>query len=197
MSYSPPKMTALDRLNSVEHHQKKLRKIHDSNTSKDFVLISSDGTNRRAHKTVLDKSSPFFGAGFRAGLNETELNQYEMPDINTETLDILLRFMYYDCTEGLKESARTVIVAADKYQMNDLKKSCEDILAAELSNGTAADLLLLADKVSAFVLKDGALHHIAVNFKAMEKSAEINKLSDAGNNLTREIFAAVARWGMK
>ena len=105
--------------------------------------------------------------------------------------------MYYDCTNGLKESARTVIVAADKYQMAELKKSCEDILVTELTDETAADLLLLADKVSASTLKDAALRYITGNVKAMVKSAEINKLSDAGNNLTREIFAAVARWGMK
>ena len=185
---------------SVEPLQKKLCEIYTSDVGKDFVLVSADGTQRRAHKAFLDKSSPFFKAMFQAGGKENKVGQCEMSDISTETLDILLRFMYHNCTEKLKESARTVIVAADKYQMADLKKSCEDTLVAELSNETATDLLLLADKVSASALKDTVLRYIAVNFKTMESSAEVDKLSHAvagDHNLLREIFAAIARWGIK
>ena len=59
-------------------------------------------------------------------------------------------------------------------------------------------MLLLADKVSASILKNAAIRHIGKNFKVIEGSAEIDKLSDAGNsNLVRGIFAAVARWGIK
>ncbi|GAU87847.1 hypothetical protein RvY_00643 [Ramazzottius varieornatus] len=100
-----------------------------------------------------------------------------MADVSISTLDTLIRCMYYQCTDKLKESAKDVLVAAN------LKETCEHILAEGITNETAIDLLILAEKVSAPILKDAALRYAGKNLRALH-SAE-------------EIFAAVARWGTK
>ncbi|GAV09017.1 hypothetical protein RvY_18623 [Ramazzottius varieornatus] len=131
---------------------------------------------------------------------ETETGRCELPDVSTETLDTLLHFMYYNCTKDLAstEHAEDVLVAADKYQMNDLKEACERILAVNLDEENGAELLVLADEVSAKYLKNAALRHIAVSLPVMENCSHLEKTGETAHmELVKEVLTAVGRWGVK
>ena len=199
IKYVPLEETDFNGTQTIEPLTRRLRQLYDTDVGKDFTIVSSAEEERQVHRAVLAISSPVLKAMIDSDLEETETGRCEMPDISTETLDTLVRFMYYNSTKDLesKQHARDVLVAADKYQMNDLKETCERILAADLKNENAIELLLLADKVTAKFLKNSALRHVAVNFRVMENAGQLKKIGeDSDKDQVQEIFRAVARWGV-
>lgn len=201
IEYLPSKLSTRDRMPPGEPLRKKLRGLMVAEVGKDYTLVSAEGHHRKVHRAVINNSSPFFSAMFQSGMKDSKAKRHVMPDVSTCTLDALIRYMYYQGTDKLKECAKDVLVAADKYLLGDLKEACEHILAEGITNETAIDLLILADKVSAPILKDAALRYAGKNLRALQSAGEMKKLMDDNNKmdgrLTEEIFAAVARWGTK
>ncbi|GAV07381.1 hypothetical protein RvY_17220-1 [Ramazzottius varieornatus] len=81
--------------------------MYESDIGRDFTLVSSEGAERHVHKAVLNASSSIFQRMFQANLAECRTGRCVIPDIDTQTLDFLLRYMYYGSLDGMVKKGRT------------------------------------------------------------------------------------------
>ncbi|CAL5041475.1 unnamed protein product [Urochloa decumbens] len=114
------------------------------------------GEDIAAHKCVLAARSLVFMAELFGDMKETASQSVVIEDMESEVFKALVQFIYTDTSPpeleeaGLEEDARTMaqhlIAAADRYGMERLKLICEEKVCGDISVGTAATLLVLAEQ---------------------------------------------------
>ena len=98
------------------------------------VNIVVGGQTIRAHKPILATCSPVFEAMFQAdGYKENTTNVINIEDLSASASGEMIRFIYTDQVEGLDQSAKDLLIAADKYLIDLLKSKCEAFLAQTMS----------------------------------------------------------------
>ena len=90
------------------------------------------------------------------------------PDVLTE----MLSFIYTGKTPNLDKLAEGLLAAADQYQIQQLKGSCENSLSSRLNVETCLSYLVLGDMYQAENLKRMSLNFIASNRKIVFKSKD-------------------------
>jgi len=76
-----------------------------------------------AHRSLLFVRSPVFAAMFASGMKESETGQVRIEDVNPDTFQRFLKFLY----TGMLEPSyvdRELFTVADKYQVETLMKLC-------------------------------------------------------------------------
>ena len=125
----------------------------------DFVVIGQDGTKFRCHKIVLASQSKVFHAMFSAqNMQEASQARVQITDIQPHTLAALLKYLYTGDFDGDQSSG--LLVAADKYDLQPLRQTCETHLIKSLTKDNVVDLILLADRHNAAGLKTAALEYV-------------------------------------
>ncbi len=91
-----------------------------------------------------------------------------------------MHFIYSGRTkESLtEESARPIIIAADKYDTKSLKKEGVRYLLTQIRADNAIDLLIWGHVHSAEKLKNAALNFVAENFKTIFETDEWQELTE-------------------
>lgn len=109
----------------------------------------------RGHKCILATRSAFFRNMFTSGMRETEDSVISVQDISLTTFQKLLEFIYSDqITDFVNtEQAIDVLVAANKYGLDRLKRLCEKYLVALIDLENVIELLYLSDLHQAMELK--------------------------------------------
>lgn len=98
---------------------------------KDSELHTSDGKILKCHRSVLAARSPVFEAMFASDMEEAK-GVVKINDFDSETINQMLRFVYWLKVEKLDDIVVDLIYAADKYQIQELKEICIDSLIANL-----------------------------------------------------------------
>ncbi|XP_014237850.1 uncharacterized protein LOC106659688 [Trichogramma pretiosum] len=125
----------------------------DKNLS-DVKLRSSCGKEIPAHRVVLAAASPVFKAMFSHDMVENKSQSVDMNDISYDAVVEMLRYIYTGSVKTQEFSLTTeVLTAADKYQLDDLKNKCEQILISTLSTENAINVLKVADKYNLSLMK--------------------------------------------
>ena len=146
-------------------------------------LIECGTKQFRCHKLILAGRSPVFQAMFRHNMTESLESKITIEDIDEATMEKALGYIYTGTVATLEDGTVSLLAAADKYDLGGLKALCEDSLAMTMNAGNVVDLLLLADKHNANLLKDyviryvsGSKTRISQNPENMEKLARNPKL---------------------
>ncbi len=111
------------------------------------VNFNVGGRELPAHKNILAARSTYFAAMFQHPMEEQSTNQVKIEDIDPEVFDQLLRFIYTGCVplDKLETMAAGLLIAADKYSMDELKMKCENYLLSQMSPDNCIILLLHGD----------------------------------------------------
>ncbi|KAF8777716.1 TD and POZ domain-containing protein 3 [Argiope bruennichi] len=119
-----------------------------------------------AHKSVLCARSSVFRAMLTTDMKEKILDGIQIEDLDDNTIDQLLLFLYTDVVEDLHwESAMKLYDAADRYDVQRLKNICSSFLIARVDTCNVSDLLHLADSHQDFSLKTAVENFITMNNK--------------------------------
>ncbi|CAN6200834.1 unnamed protein product [Urochloa humidicola] len=155
---APPAAVAPAMMMSDLHRH--LGELWRSQRGTDVTFLVS-GERIAAHKCVLAARSPVFMAELFGDMRETASESVVIEDMETEVFRALVRFIYTDTSPPeLEEAAGHVqeeedagttvaqhlIAAADRYGMERLKLICEEKVCGDISVGTAASLLVLAEQ---------------------------------------------------
>lgn len=124
------------------------------------VVLHVSGKEFCAQKAVLAARSPVFAAMFEHDTIERTQNRVDIPDVDPDVFRDLLQFIYTGRAPNLDDMAADLLVAADKYALDQLKALCEECLCSKLTVETAAELFFLADLHSAGLLKTCAMDFI-------------------------------------
>ncbi|KAL5006992.1 hypothetical protein ScPMuIL_015798 [Solemya velum] len=138
-------------------------------------LVGGKRQEVRAHKFILISRSPVFEARFCGPLAETQA-AIPIPDIEPETFQLLLRYMYYDA-DNLDTDSLRVLYAAKKYCVSKLAKICRDDLSKMINTENACQLLQQAHTLDEPPLVQTCLSFVLSNGEVCLKSEGLGTLS--------------------
>ncbi|XP_043484800.1 speckle-type POZ protein-like [Leptopilina heterotoma] len=107
------------------------------------VTFFIDNRELKAHKVILASRSPVFLAMFQHQFAEQN-NNVTIVDIRFEIFEALLQYIYNCEIKDLNDIADELLIAADKYLIDELKFMCEKVLTSNMSKEKAANLLSIA-----------------------------------------------------
>ncbi|GIY87142.1 TD and POZ domain-containing protein 3 [Caerostris extrusa] len=98
-----------------------LRCLYDNHDLCDGT-IHVENASFPIHKVILGARSPVFKAMFTHEMKENMGKSIDIPDLDAETVRLMLKFIYTDIVEDLQtESAAGLYFAADKHHDSSLK----------------------------------------------------------------------------
>ncbi|XP_065209098.1 speckle-type POZ protein-like isoform X1 [Planococcus citri] len=172
-----------------------LEQLFNDDRFKD-VTFSVKGKKYTGHKTILSARSSVFNTMLRSEMRESKENEIVITDIEPRIFDKMLQYIYTGKVKNLPESVYELLPVADKYDLEELKVMCEDVLLKKLSADNAAAILKLADMHNAEMLKARTLRFMKSN-----KNTEVGnnfRGSDALNFLGHVVgfFCEIIAFGM-
>jgi speckle-type POZ protein len=113
------------------------------------VIFKVRGREFPAHKSILFARSEGLAAMFQYPSKEQATNQIEIEDIEPEVFQELLYFIYTGrvSTATMESMATGLLIAADKYELDELKTECENHLLRHMSPDNCVALLLHGDSL--------------------------------------------------
>ncbi|KAL7298422.1 hypothetical protein TKK_0008213 [Trichogramma kaykai] len=143
----------------------------------DVKLLTASGKEIPAHKVVLAAASPVFKAMFvRRDTLENKCQSVDVVDVSHVAAVEMLRYIYRGSVETQEFSATAeLLAAADKYQLEELRNKCENVLCANLTAENAIEALQIADAYNAKHLKKEAVDFIKRN---VNESLDHDEISD-------------------
>lgn len=140
----------------------------------------------RAHKIVLATSSTVWHDLFVK--NET-LAELQIVDFDYETIKELIEYMY---SGVIKQATDELLIAADKYGVDGLKKFCEEQLIHNIDMKSVVNLLVIADRCKALVLYDKVIEFIVENLNAFNELEEAKAMFMIYPELTFKLLAQIS-----
>jgi hypothetical protein len=121
-----------------------LSMLFDKGIDSDFVINVGD-KKIHVNKWVLNLNSPVFERMLESNFTEKASSEVDIVDIEYELMYQLLRFMYTKSVSPVfKTMSDRLLIAANKYQMEELVKVCESTLCDNLLSDNAAATYMLA-----------------------------------------------------
>uniref|UniRef100_A0A0N5AB14 BTB domain-containing protein n=1 Tax=Syphacia muris TaxID=451379 RepID=A0A0N5AB14_9BILA len=157
----------------------------------DFV-IRVQGREIKAHRAILAARSPVFAAMLctHEDTNEAKTGVVVIEDLDYETVNEMLNFIYCGrCIKDFSEFsfASDLLIAADKYGLEELKSRCERALVQALTYENACDLLVISDVYRAQRLRQRAVEYIIQHPLNITSTAGWDNIVKAHHDLVTEI----------
>ncbi|UYV64797.1 SPOPL, partial [Cordylochernes scorpioides] len=157
------------------------------------VTLCVDGQEIKAHKNILSARSTVFAAMFDHGMEENLQNRVVIEDLEPQIVRGMLRYIYTGTAPNLHKLARRMLIAADKYDLGQLKAQCEETLRFGLTVENAADLLMLADRHKAEQLKELAVDFVRTHAGGVMATPGWDELMVRRPNLLAEVCKELSR----
>jgi BTB/POZ domain len=138
-----------------------------------------------AHKNILASRSPVFADLLRQKIQENKTKTIKIHDVQPDVFNQLLQFIYTGQCE-VPHSAENLFIAAEKYEIQELKEICEKDLQKKLVLDNAVHLLDFSDTYQAKNLKESVLVFIKKNAVELVKKAATCELT----NSIKKLFIA-------
>ncbi|KAM7511083.1 hypothetical protein LguiB_009958 [Lonicera macranthoides] len=157
------------------------------------VTINTGDSILCAHKAILSASSPVFHSMFLHNLKEKESSTINITDMSVDSTMALLRYLYGTITqEDFWKHRLDLLGAANKYDIADLKDSCEESLLEDINSGNVLERLQEAWLYQLNKLKRGCLVYLFDFGKIYDVRDEMsNFFRHADRELMVEIFHEV------
>jgi hypothetical protein len=142
--------------------------VNQSNCDIHFCFEEVDGSERiGGHVTILSARSSVFAAMFQNDMKEAKTRQVLIKDIKPEIFKQLLYYIYSGHASAplTEDSALSLFVAADIYNIGDLKNECARFLLTCIRLDNVINLMAWSHLHSADKLKEAALTFTASHGK--------------------------------
>jgi hypothetical protein len=151
--------------------------LFNSSSHSDFKIICEDRVIP-VHQAVLYLSSPVFAAMFEAEMNEVITNELKITEIEGKVVMEMLRFIYNGTIKNIHEIAKDLLYAAEKYELEGLKKKCIDSLSLHINLKNVFHILSLADRFGSDVLLKNCIGLIRIQYKKLMRMRQWFSSSD-------------------
>lgn len=144
----------------------------------DIVLIAKiDNSKVHAHKICLSASSEYFRGMFRSGMNEAKADEIKLEDIDGETLTSIVVFIYTASIELRNDTVESVLIGANRFQVNNLIDACSDFIDKRLDIDNCLGIALFAKQQSVTSLCKKATTFALQHFETVCKEKEFLDLN--------------------
>jgi speckle-type POZ protein len=163
-------------------------KILNDDLLTDFT-IKVEGKEIRVHKAILAARSPVFAAMFNhEDTDEVKTGVLCIEDVEYSVLREMLNFIYAGrCTPDITDLASDLLIAADKYRLEELKNHCERCLMQALAHDNACQLLIISDVYNAERLRQKAVRFILHHTKDITSTPGWDQLLNSHPKLVTDI----------
>jgi speckle-type POZ protein len=157
--------------------------------NKDFsdVILAVRESKIHAHKLVLSARSEYFAGMFGSDFKESKEKVVEIEEDEDLFKEMIEIFYTNDVSKVDFEVALELIVLARKYLVEELVKSCEEIIIKDMTLENCLEILLVADSVQSNPFKDRTIGFISANIKAAMKTPGWENLMAEKPNLALEV----------
>ncbi|CAI5482502.1 unnamed protein product [Closterium sp. Yama58-4] len=156
----------------------------------DVSLETPDGAKIGAHRCILSAWSPVFARMFGGGFKEEKAGSIHIEDMNRQTLEMLLNFMYTGDVEVTEATTKELelLIAADKYGVEALKKLLDAALPKHLNGENVFECLKVSEMHSAPTLKEASAGHIC---DKVDRESSFKKLMELlfGDDMKDRVLA--------
>lgn len=128
--------------------QADFKNMFDDEHFADFTLTASDGIELTAHKSIIVARSKVFYAMLKSDTKEARENAVNVPDFDSDTMHEFLRYIYCNEVQDLEIMANDLIFAAEKYEVEGLKKICMESIISSMCKENVIENLKIADRIS-------------------------------------------------
>ncbi|TVU40999.1 hypothetical protein EJB05_14487, partial [Eragrostis curvula] len=154
------------------------------------------------HKLVLAARSPVFKADFFGPAKEESTGYIRICDMNPEAFKALLHYMYTDTLpetmpfssrEEVALLAEGLLLAADRYDLKNLKLLIEDKMCKNIDVSTVLPMLALAEQHQCGKLKKLCLEFIASdqNTRATMALDDVERLARSHPSIVKEVITKI------
>lgn len=125
----------------------------------DFVFKCCDGGEVHVQKSIIAQCEAF-STMLGAGLSETESNSASVTDVDSKTMLELVRFLYCRRVHNLGGIQERLIIAANKYGLEDLQIMCVSSLMESLTAENVVNIFEIAVLLGEDHLKNNCVDYI-------------------------------------
>ena len=170
-----------------------MTKLMDDPETADFTLKIGN-KSFQVHKAVLGARSGVFRTMFLSGMKEGVEGEAVITDVNEETLEEVLHYLYTGNLSGKDYGIYSLCYAANKYQLVTLMDMiCEEIKSkkAELKVEEVAEVFISADMFRKEELFKVAMEKLLKNKDMMKDAKFKEKMNNASKDLLFKIMTSV------
>uniref|UniRef100_A0A8C5PAW0 BTB domain-containing protein n=1 Tax=Leptobrachium leishanense TaxID=445787 RepID=A0A8C5PAW0_9ANUR len=197
---------------TIENHAsksfEKMDELRRNNQLCDVLLrvsYNSQVEDFHVHKVVLASCSSFFRAMFTNNFRECHAREVIIKDICPIVMQRLIEFAYTSRITVGEKCVLHVLLAAMRYQMEDVAKACSDFLVKNLDAGNVIGISNFAEQIGCIELCNKGKEYINTHFSEVTKEEEFLNLSHCQllelinqENLNvlceTEVYNACVRW---
>ncbi|XP_018412987.1 PREDICTED: kelch-like ECH-associated protein 1 [Nanorana parkeri] len=197
---------------TIENHAskafEKMEELRRNNQMCDVLIkVSYNGQEEDfpAHKIVLASCSPFFRAMFTNNFRECHAKEIIIKDMCPLVMERLIEFAYSSRITVGEKCVLHVLLAAMRYQMEDVSKACSDFLVKHLDPSNVIGISNFAEQIGCTELHEKGREYINNHFSEVTKEEEFLNLThcelldlvsqESLNVLCEtEVYNACVRW---
>ena len=154
------------------------------------VTLKVEGKEFKLHKNILAARSQSFCRLFN---EKIEQYVFTIADVKCKTMRHLLQFIYGEEVNVSPDIAIELLMAADKFKLDDLKFYCEEVISEDINIGNVAHLHILADTFDAKWLRKRTLNFIINNARDVLDTSGYRNLAVDHKELLEEIFREMVK----
>lgn len=136
------------------------------------VIVTCGDASFQCSKFMMMARSPVFKSMFQSDMKESETNEVHIEDLEPHVVKEMLKYIHTGSENAVKDHPQKLLAAADRYQLDDLKSSCEEELSATLNAENSIEILILSDLCTVPKLKEDALKFVSKNMKLISTSCD-------------------------
>ncbi|XP_071036809.1 uncharacterized protein [Parasteatoda tepidariorum] len=161
-----------------------------SNHKYSDIKLHAECKTFHAHKALLSIRSQVFADIFD---RDKSLTSIEIPDLTTETVTLLLTFLYTGTVDDLEfDTAKCLFAAGHKYRVQALIDVCSSFIKSKMCRNTVCDILVLTDEYQDDDLKSTALDYMKEHTNDILLSGEWKRLIENNAKLATEILCKLS-----
>ncbi|KAF3436296.1 hypothetical protein FNV43_RR23388 [Rhamnella rubrinervis] len=135
-----------------------------NNSTLSDVTFIIEGKRFYAHRLCLLASSDAFRAMFDGGYRERDAQDIKIPNIRWDVFMLMMRFIYTGSIGVDIDIAQDLLMAADQYLLEGLKRLCEHAIAQNISAENVSVLYELSEAYNAMSLRQACILFILEQF---------------------------------
>jgi hypothetical protein len=157
------------------------------------------------HKNVLAISSPYFMAMFSHNMLENVQNKVKLKDIDSDTLDGILHYIYSGEITLTEASVQNILSAANIFQLEKLKGGCEAFMMKHINKTNCIEVYFFAKAHECETLAKKSREIICSHFTDLYEQDEflslpldnlVDIIADNNLNVSSEemVYTACLQW---
>jgi len=138
----------------------------------DVTITAAGDQSFQCHKIQLASRSDVFAAMFSHDMKENNNGEVRINDFEADTVNDFINFMYEGKVDDTARYNLNLLRIADKYNVQVLKRRCEEYLSYNLDDSNVMTCWITSDRNNAAYLKVRALSYIIQNWDKKEGFAD-------------------------